>query len=472
VRLLVLAAAALALPASARAGAPGAVVAAAEALATEVGAPPDGRRAILLAVEARSPALARLAEAALEGALAGRGYAVTPHHGAGDPESAARATRQEWLLRVRVGLVRGSRAGAGAPGGDPSSRGSSAGVSGGDALVLAGELVPTWASFFLQRRPAARAIPPRVVQARVAADAETRLVARERRPPGAPFATLRPLARLPGRVLALAVGDGGDGRTVIAAATPERLTVLLADGTPLAARDAGPGAATPVRDPAAALAVGDFGGGRIALRRAGAARGEVLALRGERLEPAGPLDAAPLCAGEAGALFGAFAPGTSVLEDLLAPRVDEAVRPRSGRRLYGVAAAPRGGPVAFAVLGTDLRLDLLGPDLASVPRAAPPDVLATGSGFALADLDGDGTAELVASSPTPDAPDRVRVLAPLARAPLLAELPVAGAVLAGAGGDVTGDGLDDAVLAAVSAGPDGRSETTLLLVTADAREVP
>lgn len=447
-RLLVLAAA-LALPAAAHARAPGAVVAAAEALAAEVGAPPEGRRAVLLAVEARSPALARLAGAALEGALAARGYAVTPHRGGGDPESAARAARQDWLLRVRAGLVPGAR-----------------------ELALAGELVPAWASFFLQRRPEARAIPPRVLQARAAADPETLLVAREGRPAGAPFATVRPLARLPGRVLALAIGDGGDGRTVIAAATPERLTVLLADGTPLAARDAVVGASAPVRDPAAALAVGDFGGGRIALRRAGAGRGEVLALRDGRLEPAGPLDAAPLCAGELGALFGAFSPGTSLLEDLLAPRIDAAARPRSGRRLYGVAAAPRGGPVAFAVLGADLRLDLLGPDLSPVSPAAPADALATGSGFALADLDGDGTAELVASSQTPDPPDRVRVLAPLARAPLLAESAVAGVVLAGAGGDVTGDGVDDAVLAAVAPAADGSPETTLLLVSADPRETP
>lgn len=448
-RLLVLAAAALALPAAGRAGAPGGVAAAAEALAAEVGAPPDGRRAVLLAVEARAPALERLAEAALEGALAARGYAVSPWRGAGDPEGAARAAHQDWLLRVRAGLVPGAR-----------------------ELALAGELVPTWPSFFLQRRPAARAIPPRVVQARAAADPETLLVAREERRAGAPFAAIRPLARLRGRVLALAVGDGGDGRTVIAAATPDRLEVLLADGTPLASREAAP-AGTPVRDPAAALAVGDFGGGRLALRRAGAAWGEVLALQGDRLEPAGVLDAAPLCAGDAGPLFGAFVPGTGVFEDLLQPRIDGAARPRSARRLYGAAAAPRRGPVAFAALGTDLRLDLFGPDLAPVAPAAPADALATGSGFALADLDGDGAAELVASSPTPaGAPDRVRVLAPLARAPLLLEAPVAGAILAGAGGDVTGDGLDDAVLAAIGRGADGGAETTLLVLTSDAREVP
>jgi hypothetical protein len=448
-RLVLLLALALAPPAARAARAPAGVVAAAEALAAELGAPPEGRRALRLAVDARAPALARLTETALEGALAARGYAVTVHRGAGEPEGAARAASEDWLLRVRAGLVPGTR-----------------------ELALVGELIPAWASFFLQRRPEARALPPRVLRARAPADAETLLLAREARPAGAPFATVRPLARLPGRVLALAVGDGGDGRTVVAAATPERLVLLLADGAPLAARDASP-AATPVRDPAAALAVGDFGGGRIALQRAGAAAGEVLALRGDRLELVGLVDGAPLCAGEAGALFGAFAPGTGVLEDLLAARIGPGTPPRSARRLYGVAAAPRGGPLAYAALGTDLRLELLGPDLAPVPSRAPAGALATGSGFALADLDGDGTAELVASAATPGAPDRLRILAPLAPSPLLLEAgPIEGTILAGAGGDLTGDGLDDAVLAAIAPAADGTLATTLLLVSADPRELP
>jgi hypothetical protein len=431
---------------AARAAPPPAVVAAARALADEVGPPGEGRRALLLAVESRAPSLAATLETALDAALSSRGYSVTPHRGGGDAEGAARAAGQDWLLRVRAGLVPGRR-----------------------EIAVVGELIPAWASFFLQRRPEARAVPPRVVQARAAADPETLLLAREGRAAGAPFASVRTLARLPGRVLALAVGEAGDaGRPVIAAATQAALVVLSASGERLAARDLAPDALAPVRDPAAALAVGDFGGGRIALLRAGEARGEVLDLRAGRLESAGPLEAAPLCAGEAGRLFGAFVPGTGVLRDVLSPFAEPGVAARSERTLYGVAAAPRGGRIAFAALGTDLRLELLGPDLRPVASAAP---LATGSGFALADLDGDGTAELVASSADPSAPERIRVLAPLARAPLLLEsAPVQGAILAGAGGDVTGDGLDDAVLAAVSAGPGGEPVTDLLVVTSDPRE--
>ncbi len=342
-------------------------------------------------------------------------------------------------------------------------------------VALVGELIPAWASFFLQRSPGARAVPPRLVQARAPADPETLLLGREGRPAGAPFASLRVLARLPGRVLALAAGEPGEpGRPALVAVTSTSVLVLSPAGERIASRDFPPGGLAPVRDAAAALAVGDFGGGRVAVLRAGAARAEVLVLRGERLELAGALEAAPLCAGEAGRLFGDFSPGTGVLRDVLSPLVDTAPTPRSERTLYGVAAAPRGGPITFAALGTDLSLELLAADLRPVAAGAfPAGAPVTGSGFALADLDGDGTAELVASSPDPSAPERVRVLAPLAKAPLLLEsAPVSGAILAGAAGDLTGDGVDDAVLAAVVTGAEGEAATDLLLVTADPRELP
>jgi hypothetical protein len=432
----------------ARAAPPPAVVAVARALADDVGPPADDRRALLLDVESRAPSLAATLETALDAALSARGYSVAPHRGGGDAEGTARAAGEDWLLRVRAGLVPGRR-----------------------EIALVGELIPAWASFFLQRRPEARAVPPRVLQARAPADPETLLLAREGRAAGAPFASVRTLSRVPGRVLALAVGEAGEpGRPLVVAATAASLLVLSPSGERVAARDFPGDGLSPVRDPWVALAVGDFGGGRIAVLRAGAAQAEVLELRGGRLELAGTLDAAPLCAGEAGRLFGAFAPGTSVLRDVLSPLVDPGAALRSERTLYGVAAAPRGGPIAFAALGTDLRLELLGADLRPV---APSAAVATGSGFALADLDGDGTAELVASSADPSAPERLRVLAPLARAPLLLEsAPVPGAILAGAGGDLTGDGVDDAVVAAVSAGPGGEAVTELLLVTADPRELP
>jgi hypothetical protein len=329
-----------------------------------------------------------------------------------------------------------------------------------------GELIPAWASFFLQRQPEARAIPPRLVQGRAPADAETLLLAREPSAAGAPL-TVRHLARVPGRVLALAVGEPGEpGRAAVVAVTETAVLVLGPGGGVVAEGRAATGDLRPIRDSAATVAIGDFGGGRIALRRAGAAHGEVLALTGERLQPAGTLDAAPLCAGDAGRLFGAFEPGTGVLRDRLSAFVDDGP-PRSPRALYGAACAPRGGPIAHAVLGTDLQVQLLGPDLQPVAASAP---LSTGCGFALADLDGDGTAELVASSPDPAAPEDIRVIAPRSGRTLpVAPAPIPGPLVAGAAGDLTGDGLDDAVLAAVV---DGGAATELLLVTSDPREAP
>src|SRR6266508_1215590 len=215
--------------APARAAVPGALPAAADALAREVGPPAEGRRALLLVVEARAAALRAPLETALDAALSAQGYAVTRHRAGGDPEASARAGGQDWLLRVRAGLVPGRR-----------------------ELALVGELIPAWASFFLQRRPDARAVPPRIVQARAAADPETLLLAREVSPAGAPFAEIRRLARVPGRVLALAIGEAGEtGRVAIVAVTPQALLVLSPSDERIAERSGLPGELLrPVRDPA------------------------------------------------------------------------------------------------------------------------------------------------------------------------------------------------------------------------------
>ena len=413
-------------------------------LGQAVGPPADGRRALALLVETRARSLAAPVETALADALGKLGYTVVPIQGGAEAEAAARAQGQDWLLRVQAGLVPGRR-----------------------EVALVGEVIPTWDSFFLQRRPGARAQPPRLVQARRQADPETLLLGREERPPGSPFARIRPLARLAGRVLALAVGDTGDG-PAIAAATPEAILLLSGSGAELARREPDRSGWRPVRDPAAVVAVGDFGGGRLAAQLAGAPRAEVLVRHGDRLDVVATLPAAPVCASEAGPLFGAFLPGEGLLADQLTPSIDPEARPRSDRQLYAVSAAPRGGPIAYAALDAELRLELLGPEL----RPVAPALSGVGVGFALADLDGDGTPEVIASSPSGSPQDRIRIIAPLMARPLLLESdPVPGAVLAGAAGDLTGDGVDDAVLAAVSRGPDGAWVTDLLLVTADAREL-
>jgi len=451
------AAGAAAPPSQPAAAAPSSLADLASRLAAEIGPPLDGRRLAALVVETRAPALAAPLGSALDAALASRGYSVTILRGPAEAEAAARAAGQDWLVRVQAGLVPGRR-----------------------ELGAVAELVPAWPSFFLQRQPGAHAVPPRVVQARVPADPETSLLAREARPAGAPFAVVRALTRVPGRVLALAVGEpGAPGQPAIVAVTATALLVLSPAGEVRARRDLDASAWRPVRGPAAVVAVADLGGGRIALRHAGAPAAEVYALEGDRLAPVATLAAAPLCAGDGGAVFGAFAPGTGMLLDELSPLVDPDARPATARLLYGVTAARHSGPVAFAALGADLRLALLGPDLRPVPAPATPGepggpvvLPGVGTGFALADLDGDGTPEVVASSADPSGADRLRVLpARAGAAPLLETGPLEGAVLSGAGGDLTGDGVDDAVLGAVVDGAAG-AETILLLVTADPRESP
>jgi hypothetical protein len=173
--------------------------------------------------------------------------------------------------------------------------------------------------------------------------------------------------------------------------------------------------------------------------------------------------------------------------------VDPVSPPGPERTLYGVACAPRGGPIAFAALGTDLRLELLGPDLtapsspsssdahperpAATPGARGPTATtfleAIGTGFTLADLDGDGAAEVVASSADPGSRERIRVLPTRPGAPPLFESePLEGSILSAAAADLTGDGSDDAVLGAVIRLEDGSEATDLLLVTSDPRELP
>lgn len=136
--------------------------------------------------------------------------------------------------------------------------------------------------------------------------------------------------------------------------------------------------------------------------------------------------------------------------------------------------------MAFGALHPDGRLELLDESLGRAGH-----VEGVGAGFALADLDGDGTAELVASLASPTAPDRLRVvrLAPVglpaagaegagpAAPPAYESPPISGPILCGAAADLTGDGLDDALLAADAVGPDGPA-TELWLLTADVRESP
>jgi hypothetical protein len=390
-------------------------------------------------------------ETALSGALSRRGFAAAPLRGTqlADPEAIARAIGADRLLRVRVSMALFRR-----------------------ELSLSAEAIPTRPSFFLQRQPAVRPGGARLVTIEVPTDTATLQLLRSSAP-GAPpplAVALRLLFRVEERVLALAAGDAaGDGSVAIAAVTPSALSLHGPQGQLLARRLLEPPREA-VRHPAATAAIGDFGafgGGRIACRLAGAPAGEVLAFADGELRRVAPLAAAPLWAGPSGARFGAFLPGKASLADLFGTAVDLAARPRSQRELAAFAGAPRPGRVAFGALWSDGVLTLLSPDLE--PWASP--VEGVGAGLALADLDGDGEPELVVSAAEAGPVDRVRVLR-LPREPagagptVLFESPaLEGSILAGAAADLTGDGLDDAVLAAAL--PSGESQ--VWLVTGDPR---
>jgi hypothetical protein len=431
--------AALALPLAA-AAAPdgGALAAAAEDLAVRI-AEGSGRDRVAISVSA--PGADGLAEpfaAALAGALGRRGLAPLLLRGRDPPEQVARAQGADRLVRARLALSPGGR-----------------------DLAVAAEVWSLRENFFLQRSRGPS--EPRLVASSVPADAVARALARQAGARRLPAPAHVPLFAVAGRVLALAVLEAGDGATLLAA-TPQGLELLSTAGQRLAFRPApapppGPG----LRRPAAALAAGDFGGGRIAWQPAGAPEAEVLSVEEGRLEPAGRLAAAPLAAGGAGPLFGAFAPGLPAFQDRIATSADLPAA-RSARLLLAAAAAPHPGRAAFALLRDDDAAEILDASLAPV---APP-AEGVGAGFALADLNGDGEAELVASSAEPGPADRVRVLRILpAGESTFQSQPVPGAILAAAAGDVTGDAVDDVVLAAVQ--PSG--ETRLWLLTSDPREV-
>jgi len=385
---------------------------------------------------------------ALGEALARRGFAVAPLAAAPSAaEEAARALEADRLLRVTAGLVPGRR-----------------------QLFLAAELVPVRASFFLQRAPAVRPGSSRLWTLGVRADEPTLLLARAgaRSGPGGASLWVRPLFRVPETVLALAIGDpAGDGSTSLVLVTPGAVAVFTPGGGARARHPLEPPVSAP-RHPAGTAVVGALGPGRVAVQLAGAPTGVLFRLDEGGLVAVAQLPLAPLSASDAGALYGAFVPGKAALADLLAPVPDPAVRPTSPLEHAAFASAPRAGRVAHAWVSGDGVLTLLGPRLE--PVGIPVD--GVGAGAALADLDGDGEPELVASLTEAASEDKVRVLRWSASGgadapPLLmlesARLP--GSIRAGAAGDLTGDGLDDAVVAALLPG----GGTQLWLVTADPR---
>jgi hypothetical protein len=317
-----------------------------------------------------------------------------------------------------------------------------------DELSAAGDVAAVRVNFFTGRPTG----PGGLVSAAVPADREARLLARSGpapRPAAVPV-TVRRWAALPAAPLALAAGDlDGDGRPEVAVLDPAAVWVLAGDGTEVAhfpLPPPGPGA-IPSRDPAGALAIAE---GTVRWFATTAGAGGALRLEAGTLVDRGgaAAGAVPLAAGAAGTLVASPLRGTNAF----GPGIGRgAAAAQADGPILGAAAAPRPGPVAFALARDDGAVELLGPDLA--PTAPP--LADAGAAVALADLDGDGAVELVASGLDVDPPDRVRVFAiePGAAPGLRFEsddLPAR--LLAGAAADLDGDGRDEALLAGPAAG--------------------
>jgi len=440
---------ALAAPALAGEIEPAAVVRVASELAERVAREAGAPEPVALQVAAPgADALAGPLAAAISEALSRRGFAVALFAASSGPgaEEAARILGADRLLRVVAGLVPGRR-----------------------ELVVSAESVPTRPSFFLQRVPEYRAGAARLLDFSVPADETTLLLARAGSRAGStgPALFVRPLFQVEERVLAVGAGvAGADGIASLALVSERSVSVVSLGGVVRARYALDPDVRGP-RRPAATAAVGSLGAGRVAIGRAGAG-GLLLAMEAGALLPAGSFPAVPLAAGERGALFGAYVPGKAVLADALSLSPDPAPRPRSEREFVSFAAAPRPGRVAFAWVSGDGVATLLGPDLEPVG----PPLEGVGAGLALADLYGDGEPEVVASAPDAGATDRVRVLRwPAGAGPeappvvVLESAALPGSIQCGASADLTGDGLDDVVVAAAL--PEGGSQ--LWLVTSDLR---
>ncbi len=274
-------------------------------------------------------------------------------------------------------------------------------------LRARGDVLGTWVNFWSGRTPTRPPSPAAALTRAVEADAAAlALAAVEPPPPATPPTPEAPrplrlmgavLARVPEPLAALAAGDlDGDGKDEVAALTGQDVLVFTAQGRLLAQHslEALPRGATPTREPFGALAFLS-GPPRLAVLSSRFAHGEVLALEGGSLKPTARLDAAPLGPEARGSLV----PGQTAFTQEL----------RLGNER--VASVP--APFTTASFAPP-RLLLVHPDgsasLYARPSAAPARLTGLGAGSVLGELDGDGTPELLTTSPElHPAPDVLRV---------------------------------------------------------------
>ena len=335
----------------------------------------------------------------------------------------------------------------------------------GGELVARGDVLGTWVNFWSGRTPTRPPKPAAAVAEGVEADAAVLALAAVGTPSagaqGPAPQQKRPLrwlgavfAKLETPLAALAAGDlDGDGRDEVAALTAQEVVVFGADGRVLARRELeGTAATATTREPFGALAV-LAGPPRLAAWSTRYARGEVLVLDKAKgtLRPTGTLEAAPLGTSERGA----FVPGQTVF----APEVKLADgRSHTVPAPFGAASFAASRMVFVHADGTA--------SLYARPSSAPARLSGLGVGSALGDLDGDGTPELLTTSPQlQPSPDVLRVLslapeAPMAHEPLWQGALPAGRALNVVTADLDGDKRREVIVGSWK--PDGTSELFLL----------
>jgi hypothetical protein len=315
----------------------------------------------------------------------------------------------------------------------------------GDELLLTGLYRPAWMNFWTGE---IRGGEPKVVDARVRADAAARLLLRASAaaPPSRGALQLRPLLQLAGRPVSIAVGDlTGDGRGEIVVLLEAALVIFGHDAggnlVEIGRRDLSgrPRALVPSRDPAGGVAVTRVGERRvIAYHHTGLAEGEVLGWFGRGiLRPITTLAEHPIAASRETIAYGRPQAGTNRFEGSL-----RVVGPGGTRRM------DLGGPILAAavddegrLLAVDAAFRLVAPGAPSKEAGGGP----VGAALALARLGDEGGLLRIGTVAAPPSGEDRLVLAEFSG--VVQELrPVPGAVRALATGDVTGRGRDEVVV--------------------------